>query len=122
MPPAKKRRSHGPGSKPESAETDSAVDRVVPPTAPDSQDEESEFAKLAHSHWLKPKRKNAKTKVKNDVLGRDIWEPLERDGFPYKALLELESLNILEKLCLSCLVCPCLSGAHVLWLTLVGWT
>jgi intron-binding protein aquarius len=58
-------------------------------------DEPSAFAKAARSHWLKPK---PKPKVKNDVLMRDVWEPLEREGFPYAALLELESLSILEKL------------------------
>jgi len=60
-------------------------------------DDLSAFAKLAHTHWLKPKKKNAKTKVKNDVLNRNVWGALEADGFAYGALLELESLSLLER-------------------------
>lgn len=106
MPTAKKLRSAGPVSEPAPSQapaastpstTTTANDGVVHPTASGIQDEQSEFLKVARAHWLKPTKKKAKVKVKNDVLKRDIWEPLERGGFEYKTLLELESLNILER-------------------------
>ncbi|KAL7626373.1 hypothetical protein AAE478_003145 [Parahypoxylon ruwenzoriense] len=57
---------------------------------------ESEFAQLARQHWLKTTRRATKVKVKNEVLKRDIWDVLEKDGFPYKLLLVLEGLQTLE--------------------------
>lgn len=59
-------------------------------------DDESDFARLAKQHWLKPNRRAAKVKVKETVLKRDIWDVLEKDGFQYKALLVLEGLQVLE--------------------------
>ena len=41
-------------------------------------------------------KKAAKVKVKNDVLKQGIWDQLEREGFAYKSLLLLESLQTLE--------------------------
>lgn len=66
------------------------------PSVPEGEGE-SEFAQLAKRHWLKPSKKTAKVKVKNDVLKQDIWEPLEKEKFPSTSLLALESLQILER-------------------------
>ena len=52
---------------------------------------------LARQHWLKPSKKTAKVKVKNDVVKQGIWDVLEQDGFSYKLLLLLESLQTLER-------------------------
>lgn len=90
-----------------------------PPTAADPASEgQSEFAQLAKQHWLKPSKKATKVKVKNDVLKRDIWDPLEKDKFPLSSLLALEGLQILERSdCPSCLsrvvsltICAATSG------------
>lgn len=87
MPPAKKLRS-GTASKGKASTT-------RPLTA--AKDGGSEFAQLAKQHWLKSTKRKPKTKVKNDVLKRDIWDVLEKDDFAFKSLLTLESLQILEK-------------------------
>ncbi|KAK6072160.1 intron-binding protein aquarius [Seiridium cupressi] len=65
------------------------------PTAADIEGE-TEFAKLAKQHWLKKTKRATKVKVKNDVLKREIWDALEKEGFQYKSLLVLEGLQILE--------------------------
>jgi len=65
------------------------------PTVADLQGE-NDFAKLASKHWLKPTKSMAKTKVKNDVVNKDIWAVLEKDSFPYKSLVTLEGLQTLE--------------------------
>ncbi|KAK3313775.1 P-loop containing nucleoside triphosphate hydrolase protein [Apodospora peruviana] len=70
------------------------------PTTEDVEGDNSEFANLARQHWLKktkPTSKgSAKVKVKNDVLKREIWDTLEKEGFPLKSLLVLEGLQTLE--------------------------
>ncbi len=58
---------------------------------------ENEFATLARQHWLKSSRRTAKVSVKNDVLKREIWDPLEKENFPLKSLLVLEGLQTLER-------------------------
>jgi intron-binding protein aquarius len=55
------------------------------------------FAELANKHWLKSTKKGAKVKVKPDVVKKEVWDVLEKDDFPYRCLLELENLQILEK-------------------------
>ncbi|KAH7041014.1 uncharacterized protein B0I36DRAFT_260520 [Microdochium trichocladiopsis] len=65
------------------------------PTVADLEGE-NDFAKLANKHWLKPSKSTAKTKVKNDVVNKDIWAVLEKDSFPYKSLVTLEGLQTLE--------------------------
>ncbi|KAI0597645.1 P-loop containing nucleoside triphosphate hydrolase protein [Biscogniauxia sp. FL1348] len=65
------------------------------PTVADLEGE-TEFAQLAKQHWLKPTKRTTRVKVKADVLRRDIWDVLEKDGFPYKSLLVLEGLQTLE--------------------------
>lgn len=66
------------------------------PTPAEVEEEEHQFVQLARKSWLKPGKKAAKTKVKNDVLKQGIWDVLEQDGFQYKSLLLLESLQTLE--------------------------
>lgn len=67
------------------------------PTPAEVEQEEHQFVQLARKHWLKPGKKPAKPKVKNDVLKQSIWDLLEREGFQYKTLLLLESLQTLER-------------------------
>ncbi|KAM0436182.1 hypothetical protein ACHAPT_003074 [Fusarium lateritium] len=66
------------------------------PTPAEVEEEEHQFVQLARKHWLKAGKRPAKPKVKNDVLKQHIWEVLEREGFQYKSLLLLESLQTLE--------------------------
>jgi intron-binding protein aquarius len=86
MPPAKRQK------KSTAKRSQAAAPQVVEAVA----DEGSEFARVAKQHWLKPTRAT-KVKVKNDVLKRDIWDPLEKEKFPSAALVELESLQVLER-------------------------
>jgi intron-binding protein aquarius len=58
---------------------------------------ESGFAQLARQHWLKSTKRATTVKVKEDVLKGEIWDPLEKDGFPLKDLLVLEGLQVLER-------------------------
>lgn len=64
------------------------------PTVADLEGESS-FATLARKLWLN--KKTAKVKVKHDVLKIEIWDVLEKDDFPFKSLLVLENLQILER-------------------------
>ncbi|KAI0802538.1 hypothetical protein GGR55DRAFT_423690 [Xylaria sp. FL0064] len=75
-----------------------AKTRDKPPARPTVVDleGESEFAQLARQHWLKTTKRAAKVKVKNDILKKEIWDVLEKDGFAYKSLLILEGLQTLE--------------------------
>ncbi|KPM46276.1 Intron-binding protein aquarius [Neonectria ditissima] len=66
------------------------------PTPAEVEEEEHQFVQVARKHWLKPTKKPTKPKVKNDVLKQSIWDQLEREGFQYKSLLLLESLQTLE--------------------------
>ncbi|KAG8415110.1 hypothetical protein J3458_008990 [Metarhizium acridum] len=66
------------------------------PTPAEVEEEEHQLVQLARSHWLKPGKRTVKSKVKNDVLKQGIWDVLEQDGFHYKSLLLLESLQTLE--------------------------
>ncbi|KAK7433077.1 hypothetical protein QQZ08_000006 [Neonectria magnoliae] len=66
------------------------------PTPAEVEEEEHQFVQVARKHWLKPSKKPTKPKVKNDVLKQSIWDQLEREGFQYKSLLLLESLQTLE--------------------------
>lgn len=67
------------------------------PTPAEVEEEEHQFVQVARKHWLKASKKPAKPKVKNDVLKQSIWDQLEREGFQYKSLLLLESLQTLER-------------------------
>ena len=90
MPPAKKHKS-GAGAK---GKAPSA--RAAPPT-PAEVEGDSGFAQLAKLHWLKGTKRAAKVKVKNDVIKAGIWDALEKEGFAFRSLLSLETLQILEK-------------------------
>ena len=37
------------------------------------------------------------SKVKPDVVKKEIWDVLEREDFPHRSLLILENLQILER-------------------------
>ncbi|POR37140.1 Intron-binding protein aquarius [Tolypocladium paradoxum] len=95
MPNAKRRKGSG------SAKTRQTQERRLVaeddrPTPAEVEEEEHQFVQLARKHWLKPGKKAAKPKVKNDVLKQSIWDALEREGFQYKSLMLLESLQTLE--------------------------
>jgi len=51
------------------------------------------FAELARKHWLGKKV----TRVQQDVLKNQLWDPLEKANFAPGALLSLENLQILEQ-------------------------
>lgn len=74
------------------------------PTVEDFRDDNS-WVKLAKTHWLKTTKVR---KVKQDVLKKDLWDPLEAERFSLRSLLILENLNILEK---------CVSDRQVLLIT-----
>lgn len=56
--------------------------------------EDSPWVKLAKAQWLDVKKVR---KVKPDVIKKQLWDPLEAEGFSTRSLLILENLNILEK-------------------------
>lgn len=55
---------------------------------------ENEWTQLARKHWAKPVKTR---KVKPDVIKKEIWDVLEKEGFQFRSLLILESLQLLEK-------------------------
>ena len=67
------------------------------PTPAEVEEEEHAFVQLARKNWLKPGKRSAKVKVKNDVVKQGIWDHLEREGFSHKSLVLLESLQTLER-------------------------
>lgn len=85
MPPAKRIKSSADSSRAQSSANRS------------DSDAEGEFASLAKQHWLKKTKRATKVKVKNDVLKREIWDALEKDGFQFKSLVALEGLQTLER-------------------------
>ncbi|KAB8231061.1 hypothetical protein BDV23DRAFT_123206 [Aspergillus alliaceus] len=84
------------------------------PTVEDFR-EDSVWVRLAKTLWLDTSKAR---KVKQDVLKRDIWDPLEADNFSFRSLLTLENLNILEKF-LWPTYTEDASNYHVLLLTLI---
>ena len=90
MPPAKKLKS---GTASRATASKAAAESPVA-AVPDG---ESAFAQLAKQHWLKGGKRAAKVKVKNDVIKDGIWDVLEKEGFAFKSLLSLETLQILER-------------------------
>ncbi|EAW13357.1 RNA helicase aquarius [Aspergillus clavatus NRRL 1] len=63
------------------------------PTVEDFR-EDSSWVQLAKTHWLGTSKVR---KAKRDAIKKDIWDPLEAEGFNIRSLLTLENLNILEK-------------------------
>lgn len=55
---------------------------------------ENQWTQLARKHWIKPTKTR---KVKSDVIKKEIWDVLENEGFEFRSLLILESLQLLEK-------------------------
>lgn len=98
MPPAKRLKASGARAAGAGRASESAV---VPdterPTPAEVEEEEHQFVQFARKTWLKTGKKPARSKLKNDVLKSSIWDVLEQDGFRYKSLLLLESLQTLER-------------------------
>jgi intron-binding protein aquarius len=67
------------------------------PTPAEVEEQEHPFVQLARKSWLKSGKKNGLAKVKSDVLKQGLWDVLEREGFQYKSLRLLESLQTLER-------------------------
>lgn len=97
MPPAKRhKRGAATRSQAASASASASAPARARPLAGDSEGD-GEFASLAKQHWLKRSRRTVKVTVKNDVLKRDIWDAIEKEGFPFKSLHALEGLQTLER-------------------------
>lgn len=90
MPPAKKLKSL--------TASKAKAGRIAaePPVAVVS-DGDTAFLQLAKQHWLKGGKRATKVKVKNDVIKDGIWAVLEKEGFTFKSLLSLETLQIMER-------------------------
>jgi len=54
---------------------------------------ENHWDSLARKYWLD----STPTKVKPEVIKTEIWDPLERESFSFRALVPLESSQILER-------------------------
>ncbi|KAF4584303.1 DEAD helicases superfamily protein (Aquarius) [Ophiocordyceps camponoti-floridani] len=96
MPTAKRLKGSGAASKPRKAKQAASQTEPDRPTPAEVEQEEHQFVQLARKHWLKTGKRAAKPKVKNEVLKQDIWDVLQKDGFQYRSLQLLESLQILE--------------------------
>ena len=57
--------------------------------------EGSQWVTLAKTHWL-GETANVQ-RVKLDTIKKELWDPLQADGFKLRSLLTLENLNVLEK-------------------------
>ena len=66
------------------------------PTVADLQGDHP-FAQLAKQLWLKSSKSASKVKVKPEVVKKEIWDVLEEEDFPYRSLLVLENLQVLER-------------------------
>jgi hypothetical protein len=98
--PKSKRVKGAPSKKGAKGETNEAA-HAAPGAAEDSSsapiispDSDNQWAEVARKLWLKPKRTRAKTKI--DVVKKEIWDPLEGEGFRYPPLLALENVQALE--------------------------
>lgn len=56
--------------------------------------EESHWTELARKHW--PTAVKAK-KIQSAVIKTELWDALEKEDYPIRSLLILESLRLLEK-------------------------
>ncbi|KAF1812741.1 intron-binding protein aquarius [Eremomyces bilateralis CBS 781.70] len=63
------------------------------PVADLQGDTANEYAELAKKHWLKSSKA---VKVRPNVVKEEIWDPLEKNNFPYGELLALENLQVVE--------------------------
>lgn len=55
---------------------------------------ENEWTQLAGKHWGSSVKSK---KVKDEVVKSEIWDVLENEGFPFRSLLVLENLQLLER-------------------------
>lgn len=62
------------------------------PTVGDLQGD-NHYVRVAKENWLE----TPSSKVRQDVLKRDLWDVLETEHFAFRSLLTLESLQILER-------------------------
>ncbi|PHH84048.1 hypothetical protein CDD83_2586 [Cordyceps sp. RAO-2017] len=95
MPNAKRLKSSG-FTRPRQAKETGSQTEVGRPTPAEVEEKEHQFVQLARKHWLKPGKRTTRPKVKNEVLKQSIWDVLDKEGFQYKSLLLLESLQALE--------------------------
>lgn len=96
MPNAKRQKASGSAKAKQKPEPPPKTDESRP-TPAEVEEEEHPFVLLSRKHWLKPSKKGAKTKVKNDVVKQGIWDVIERESFQYKSLVLLENSQALEK-------------------------
>ncbi len=94
MQPAKKLRGRRASASKASASRETAAAAAAVPADVDDQ---TEFAQVAKQHWLKTTKRTTKVKVKNTVVKGEIWDVLEKEGFPLRSLIALESLQALER-------------------------
>ena len=66
------------------------------PTVDDFR-QDNQWVSLAKSLWPETSKKSRRSKIKHDTVKKDLWDPLEADGFSLRSLLTLENLNVLEK-------------------------
>ena len=48
---------------------------------------------FANQHWLQTSKSK---KIKPDIIKKELWDVLEKDGFQFRSLLVLENLQVLE--------------------------
>lgn len=51
------------------------------------------YARVAKENWLE----TSASKVRPEVLKKDLWDVLEKEHFAFRSLLILENLQILER-------------------------
>ncbi|KAL9004612.1 MAG: hypothetical protein Q9188_002579 [Gyalolechia gomerana] len=59
----------------------------------DDLEGENEWTQLARKHWGSTVKSR---KVKSEVVKNEIWDVLDNEGFPFRSLLILENLQLLE--------------------------
>ncbi|KAI5306968.1 hypothetical protein KEM56_006042 [Ascosphaera pollenicola] len=75
------------------------ADVDVRPTVDDFR-EDSRWVALARAHWLGSGSGSiaaAVSKSKAAIVKRELWDPLEAEQFPFRSLLVLENLHVLER-------------------------
>lgn len=60
----------------------------------DDLEGENEWTQLARKHWGSTVKSR---KVKSEVVKNEIWDVLDNEGFPFRSLLILENLQLLER-------------------------
>lgn len=61
----------------------------------DHPDDTTKWTLLAEKYWL---RHTKSSKVNAQAVKSEIWDVLQSNGFQYRSLLNLENLQLLEKL------------------------